>query len=367
MATTKELENILNQINANKPKYAGNTVSQETLGYQQKLSGIENNAPGAYQSKNQDKISSIMDKITKREPFSYDFNADPLYQNYKDQYVKLGNEAAQNAAASVSALTGGYGNSYATTAASQANQQYLSKLNDIIPELYNAAMSKYQAEADDLYKQFSMYGEQEDRDYSKYRDDVSDYQTNRGYYADRLQQSQANDQWNNTFNYNKYRDEVSDWQNNRDYYTGIYNNSVANDQWQAEFDYQKQRDAVSDSQWQAEMALQQASAARSAARSSSGGSSGGSSRVKANYVNGGKKLSQDQLNFLTRAAYDNATKEGSDSVEAVRAQAGKQYDAGRLNANQLNALLDNIDYYMWIKAQKDTAQAKAGAARRKGK
>lgn len=349
MATTKELENILNQINANKPKYAGNTVSQETLGYQQKLSGIENNAPGAYQSKNQDKISSIMDKITKREPFSYDFNADPLYQNYKDQYVKLGNEAAQNAAASVSALTGGYGNSYATTAASQANQQYLSQLNDIIPELYNAAMSKYQAEADDLYKQFSMYGEQEDRDYNKYRNDVADYQTNRGYYADRLQNAEAKDQWNNTFNYNQYRDSVSDWENNRNYYSNAYNNSVANDRWQAE------------------MALQQASAARSVARSSSGGSSGGSSRVKANYVNGGKKLSQDQLNFLTRAAYDNATKEGSDSVEAVRAQAGKQYDAGRLNANQLNALLDNIDYYMWIKAQKDTAQAKAGAARRKGK
>lgn len=370
MATTKELQDILNNINANRPAdYTGNVTSDATKNYQQKLNTLEGNAPADYQSKYQDKISEVLDKINNRKDFSYDFNADPLYQNYKDQYTKLGNEAAQNAAASVSALTGGYGNSYAATAASQANQQYLTQLNNVIPELYNAALNRYKMESDDLYNQFSMLGTQEDREYGKYRDSVSDYQADRSYYANQLANSQSNDQWNNTFNYNRYRDTVSDWENNRNYYTDLYNNSVSNDQWQAEFDYQKQRDAVSDQQWAAEYALSQAAQQASARSSGSGRSSGssGSSSVKTNYVNGGKALSTDQLNFLTQAAYNNATAEGSDSVDAVRAQAGKAYNEGKLNASQLNALLDNIDYYMWIKAQHDTQKTQAGRARRSGK
>lgn len=347
MASTQELKNILNQINANMPgAYAGNTTSDDTLKYQQQLSNLENNQPGEYQSKYQDAISGIMDQISNRKPFSYDFNADPLYQNYKDQYAKMGNEASMNAVANVSALTGGYGNSYAATAASQANQQYLTQLNNVIPELYNAAMSKYQNETEDLYKQFSMYGEQEDRDYSKYRDNVSDYQTNRGYYADRLQQSQANDQWNNTFNYNKYRDEVSDWQNNRDYYTGLYNNSVANDQWQAEFDYQKQRDAVSDSQWQAEMALQQA-----ASRSSGGSSSSSSS--------GSKKISMSDADYMK--IYDNASKaavalakntsgnkwktDWTSMYNAYEDYVGGLYDQGTINQADYDRLMSSLQIY----------------------
>jgi phage gpG-like protein len=73
-----------------------------------------------YTSKYQDKIDSLMDSISKRKEFSYDFNTDPLYQQYKDQYTKLGKEASMNAAANASSLTGGYGNSYAVTAGEPA-------------------------------------------------------------------------------------------------------------------------------------------------------------------------------------------------------------------------------------------------------
>ena len=68
-------------------------------------------------------ISGLMDKIVNRQPFTYDFNADPIYHQFKDQFVKGGKEAAMNAVANASALTGGYGNSYAVTAGAQANQQ----------------------------------------------------------------------------------------------------------------------------------------------------------------------------------------------------------------------------------------------------
>ena len=56
-----------------------------------------------YTSKHGTQIEDTMNKILNKEDFKYNFTADPLYQQYKDQYVKLGNEAAQNAAAGAGA------------------------------------------------------------------------------------------------------------------------------------------------------------------------------------------------------------------------------------------------------------------------
>ena len=203
-----------------------------------------------YTSKYGTKIEETMNKILNKEDFKYDFNADPLYQQYKDQYVKLGNEAAQNAAASASALTGGYGNSYAGTAASQANQQYLTQLNDKIPELYNAAMQKYQMETENLYSQFGMLETEEGRQYGIYRDKVSDYYSDlndlRSGHATALGQENAD----------------------RDYTYKVSRDAVGDSQWAQNFAYQQARDKVADEQWQKnyELALKKAK---------SGGGSGG--------------------------------------------------------------------------------------------
>ena len=130
----------------------------------------------AYKSKYEEQLANALNNLTNREKFSYDFNADPMYQQYKDQYTKLGNEAAANAAANVSALTGGYGNSYAATAAAQANQQYLTKLNEMIPSLQQQALNKYMMEGDELNNVYSTLSDADSRDYSKYRDEVADQQ-----------------------------------------------------------------------------------------------------------------------------------------------------------------------------------------------
>lgn len=185
-----------------------------------------------YASTYNNTISDIMDKIANREEFNYDFNADPLYQNYKDQYTKLGNEAAMNAAAAVSNMTGGFGNSYAATAASQANQQYLTQLNDKIPELYNAAMNKYQMEIENLYNQFGMYETEENRLYGQHRDNVADYYADYGNLVNGFSIAQAQENADRQFEYQLARDEIED------------------DRWERSFDYNAGRDAVSDSQWQ---------------------------------------------------------------------------------------------------------------------
>lgn len=220
-----------------------------------------------YTSKYDNTIEGLMDKISNREKFSYDFNADPLYQNYKDTYTKLGKEAGINAAATASSLTGGYGNSYATTAASQANQQYLTQLNDVIPQLYSAAMDKYQMETEDLYNQFNMYETEENRQYGKYRDDVSDYYSDWSNLLNGYGTALSSEQWQAEMDYQKSRDAVSDSQWAQTFAYNQSRDNVSDNQWKQEFDESKR-------QWQAEynMALQKAKSSASSSKSSNNSS-----------------------------------------------------------------------------------------------
>ena len=248
------------------------------MGAQDWKNKLDNLVKPTYESKYGSAIDNILSKITNREAFSYDFNADPLYQQAKDTYTKLGNEASMNAVANVSNMTGGYANSYAATAAAQANQQYLTQLNNMIPELYNAALNKYKMDSEDLYNQYSVYGNAEDRAYGQYRDNVSDYYADRDYYysgynnernyeyqqnRDAIEDARyeanlayqkardavADTQWNQTFDYNKQRDTVADTQWNQTFDYNKSRDQVADEQWNKNFEYQKYRDAVSDARY----------------------------------------------------------------------------------------------------------------------
>ena len=159
-----------------------------------------NNKPGQYTSQWQSQLNDVMGKILNREKFSYDLNGDALYKQYKDQYTNQGKMAMMDTMGQASAMTGGYGNSYAQNVGQQAYQGYLQQLNDKIPELYNLALSKYQMEGDDLSRQYSMLGTQENQDYSRYRDTVSDYNTE----LSRLQNAYDNER---SFDYGQFIDD----------------------------------------------------------------------------------------------------------------------------------------------------------------
>ncbi len=101
-------------------------------------------------------LSADYNKYRNAEPFRYDLSSDMLYKQYKDQYQLLGQQAMMDTMGQSAALTGGYGNSYASTAANQAYQSYLQQLNDKIPELYAQALNKYNSDLDKLYKNYSL-------------------------------------------------------------------------------------------------------------------------------------------------------------------------------------------------------------------
>lgn len=143
-----------------------------------------------------DKSESLLDAYLNRGAFQYDMNKDPAYNAYRNQYTREGKQAMQDTIATASGLTGGFANSYAVQAGQGAYQAYLNQLNDRIPELYQAAYSRYQQEGNDLYNKYAAAN-----DY--YNNLLNDYYNNRNYYASAYENAYNRD-------YGAYRDSVED-------------------------------------------------------------------------------------------------------------------------------------------------------------
>lgn len=155
------------------PKLNYNAFNSTTEG--DTLSKAKNDAYSAftgYGDPNWDKqgqADELLNSILNRKDFSYDFNADALYQQYKDKYIQQGKMAMADAIGQASAMTGGYGNSYAASVGNQAYQAQLNNLNDIIPELYQMAYNRYNQEGQDLYNQHGLLMQ----DYDKYMNEYN--------------------------------------------------------------------------------------------------------------------------------------------------------------------------------------------------
>ena len=159
--------------------------SEEVKKAREALSQQESARPGAYSSQWQSRLESTLDQILNRKEFRYDMNADALYNQYRDQYLRQGRLAMEDTLGQATALTGGYGSSYAQQVGQQTYQGYLAGLNDKLPELYRLALSKYQLEGDQLRGKYDLLSDREAGDYGRYQDAVKAWQTERDYLADR--------------------------------------------------------------------------------------------------------------------------------------------------------------------------------------
>lgn len=280
--------------------------------------------PGAYQSSWQTQLNDTINKILNREKFSYELNGDAFYQQYKDKFTQQGKMAMMDTMAQAQAMTGGYGNSWAQSVGQQAYQGQLQNLNDVIPELYQLALDRYNQEGQDLHNQYAMLGAQEDQDYGRFRDQLGDWQTE----TDRLQDRYDAER---DFDYGKYADDRA-------------------------YAYQEERDQVEDQRWQSEFdeakrQYDQAYAAQSSG--GSGGSSyGGGDYSGTTYDDSG--LDQSQIkemqawygttadgvwgNQSTQAADGRSVKDAWEYYQANKDKGGKQLSPYQ----QLRADLDAI-------------------------
>ena len=89
---------------------------------------------------------------------------------------RLGRAAMADTLGQTAHLTGGYGSSYAQSAAQQSYQRYLQQLSDVLPQLQSAAYSRYRDEGDALMDRYKLLQGQDEEAYGRWQDLVSAWQ-----------------------------------------------------------------------------------------------------------------------------------------------------------------------------------------------
>ena len=203
---------------------------------------IQNLNKSDYSSQYNNLIQENLNTILNGKKFTYDFNADPLFKNYKEMYSKKGKEANLSAQAEAAANTGGFGNSYGVTAGAAANQAVADELNDRIPELYDAAQVQYQNNLNNLYNKQEALTSEENRLYEQYRDVIGDYYQDYSNLLSGFANAQNQENADRDYDYNVERGKVQDAQWETEFNYRQYRDTVADRQWQASMDYQRARD-----------------------------------------------------------------------------------------------------------------------------
>lgn len=145
------------------------------------LEKVEQAKPADYQSKYQGQIDNVMGKLDDLGGYDYDPAADTAYQQYKSEYTQKAKLANQNAQASASALTGGYGSSYGTQAGQKAYAATMSDLDNVLDSLTSQSRSEYNTKKSGLQQQLSGLQQAEQNDYSKYQNDLANWYTDLSY------------------------------------------------------------------------------------------------------------------------------------------------------------------------------------------
>lgn len=304
-----------------------------------------------YESPYAGRIEEIYNQVMDRGDFKYDFNADPLYHMYKDQYTAGGKRAMQDAMAEAAALSGGYGNSYAATAGNQAYQQYLSQLNGVIPELHSQAYNEWLNSGQELKNMLSLTQGLDESAYGRYLDEtgrlLNSIQVRQG--LDKSAYGRYQDAGNELYNrlsatqgmdesaYNRWRDQNGDWYTDLEYLTGAaqdaYNRDYgayqdAMDKYLADRDYYygKTQDDQAQQNYEDEQALAMAAAAASGGGSGSGGGSRGGSKSSGTGGTSGdyKTVLNNAKNMSGQKAFD---------------YVGRMVDAGLITAEEGDRIL----------------------------
>jgi len=125
---------------------------------------------GNYNNQYADQQKQALGNVTNYAPFNFDAETNPQMQAYTKQYRREGDRAMQDTIGSLSAATGGIPSTAVGTAAGQANDYYMSQLNDKLPQIYESEYNKYLSDFGIAQNKLGAINTQENIDYSKYWD-----------------------------------------------------------------------------------------------------------------------------------------------------------------------------------------------------
>ena len=274
-------------------QYANDAIQQEMWDYIQanlnkptfNLEEYLSSMP-TYNSQYSSRIDDMLNKILNRDKFSYTAADDPLYQQYASMYNREGNRAMNDTLAAAAANAGGM-NSYAVTAAQQANNYYNAQLGDKIPELYQLAYSMYMDDIDNQVRDLGLLQDMDSTQYSRYRDTMNDWRNDLDFAYNMYRDDMGDWQWNKNFNYNAERDDISDARYNQEWEYSVGRDAVDDERYAQETAYERAMDflnagimpdkSVLDAAGISQNEAANVIAAYKLANASSGGSSSGGS------------------------------------------------------------------------------------------
>lgn len=134
------------------------------------MSYVQIAKPGDYASPYE---SQLGDAMSQSLNFKYNPMADANYQALAKIYGARGNQAAKDTLADAASLNGGFGTSYAVSAAQQARNQYNQELAGLIPDLEANAYNRVQ-------NNYNILRDADTDAYGKYRDQIADWQWGKG-------------------------------------------------------------------------------------------------------------------------------------------------------------------------------------------
>ncbi len=234
--------------NVAKPTYK---KSDSVLNAEKQLVDWEASKPKDYSSRYTDEIDEILKTILNRGEFDYSLSADPMYEQYKELYMQNGKKAMMDTIGRSSALTGGYGSSYATTAGNQAYQDYLTQLNDVALDLREMAYREYKDEHSALLDDVELLRSLDGDDYEKYLQELSQYYNDGDYLLKKLSNMSDSE-------YETFVTQLESWESDRAQAFKQYQDALDRDEFEKEMAFKK-----------AEAARDQANADRSYALAAS--------------------------------------------------------------------------------------------------
>ena len=202
---------------------------------------------GTFSNPYQKQMEQVLSSYLNRDPFSYNPDSDPVWQQYQKTYLREGQRAREDAIGSYAAATGGQTSTAAMQAASQAQDYYNAKMADQLPALYGQAYNRWMDEGE-------QYSDQLDTLRGLNSDALSAWNANRNLLNNQMDtfrslSSDALSEWN--ANRALTKDQLSAVQSLSD---SLYDRDY--DKWKS--DYQLRRDEISDARYADELAYDRA-------------------------------------------------------------------------------------------------------------
>lgn len=201
-----------------------------------------------YQSQYASDIDTLFDKVMNYGDFSYDSEKDNLFQMYKQQYQREGQQAMKNQLGAATAQTGGYNSSYAQSSAQQAYQSSMDKLGDKALDLYSNVYSQWQNEYNQLNDRYNILKQ-------------ADQQAEASYYNKLSASSNAYNMYNNLYS-DDYQNQYNEWSDKTAQAQTNYNNAVSQNNWIKNYNATETNNANTLNQQEQQFNTQQAETTR---------------------------------------------------------------------------------------------------------